>query len=172
MIYVSITTIKPRSIDKKEEITKSLNKQFEEYINILVEKRKSESINIDNINEEIEQLEKRLNKEWIKEHIINLYRIERLQTFPAYIRSAQYVFELLKSEGFDAEIINVPADGKTVYPMLRLASDTDDTYQPYAKTNKELTEAIGDLSGTGVTGDTIAAQIKALNDAIATVINA
>ena len=64
------------------------------------------------------------------------------------------------------------ADGKTVYPMLRLASDTDDTYQPYAKTNKELTEAIGDLSGTGVTGDTIAAQIKALNDAIATVINA
>lgn len=29
---------------------------------------------------------------------------------------------------------------KTVYPMLRLASDPDDTYQPYAMTNKELTE--------------------------------
>lgn len=27
------------------------------------------------------------------------------------------------------------------YPMLRLASDTDDTYQPYAKTNKELTKS-------------------------------
>lgn len=37
--------------------------------------------------------------------------------------------------------------GKTVNniifkPMLRLASDTDNTYQPYAKTNKELTDAI------------------------------
>lgn len=28
----------------------------------------------------------------------------------------------------------------TVYPMLRLASDTDATYQPYAKTNKQLSE--------------------------------
>lgn len=27
-------------------------------------------------------------------------------------------------------------------PMLRLASDTDDTYQPYAKTNRELTDEI------------------------------
>lgn len=32
------------------------------------------------------------------------------------------------------------ADGKTVYPMLRLAADTDDTYRPYAKTNRQLTE--------------------------------
>lgn len=29
----------------------------------------------------------------------------------------------------------------TIKPMLRLASDTDDTYQPYAKTNRELTES-------------------------------
>lgn len=28
----------------------------------------------------------------------------------------------------------------TVYPMIRLASITDDTYEPYAKTNQELTE--------------------------------
>ena len=60
----------------------------------------------------------------------------------------------------------------TVKVMLVYASDTDNTYQPYAKTNKQLTETIGDLSGTGVTGDTVADQIKALNDAIATVINA
>lgn len=32
----------------------------------------------------------------------------------------------------------VPTD-TVVYPMLRLASDTDSTYQPYAKTNQELT---------------------------------
>ena len=30
----------------------------------------------------------------------------------------------------------------TVYPMLRLASDTDDTYAPYAMTNKELTDLV------------------------------
>ena len=29
-----------------------------------------------------------------------------------------------------------------LYPMLRLASDPDDTYTPYAKTNKELTEDV------------------------------
>ena len=28
----------------------------------------------------------------------------------------------------------------TVYPMIRLATDTDPTYQPYAKTNRQLTE--------------------------------
>ena len=60
----------------------------------------------------------------------------------------------------------------TIKPMLRLASDTDNTYQPYAKTNRQLTEVIGDLAATGVTGDTVAAQIKALKDAIATVTNA
>ena len=31
-------------------------------------------------------------------------------------------------------------DNVTIYPMLRLASDTDSTYQPYAMTNRELTE--------------------------------
>lgn len=33
-------------------------------------------------------------------------------------------------------------DNVTVYPMLRLASDPDDTYVPYAMTNKELTESV------------------------------
>lgn len=31
-------------------------------------------------------------------------------------------------------------DNLTFYPMLRLASDPDDTYQPYAMTNRELTD--------------------------------
>ena len=31
----------------------------------------------------------------------------------------------------------------TFYPMLRLASDIDDTYQPYAMTNKKLTDSLG-----------------------------
>jgi len=32
-------------------------------------------------------------------------------------------------------------NGVTVYPMLRLATDPDDTYVPYAMTNKELTDS-------------------------------
>lgn len=51
-------------------------------------------------------------------------------------------------------------------PMLRLAEDTDDTYQPYAKTNKQLTEEIGDLSQTGLAGDSVAAQLATANTAI------
>ena len=44
-------------------------------------------------------------------------------------------------------------DGKTSYPMLRLASDPDDTYAPYAMTNKELTDAKQDklTAGTNIT---------------------
>ena len=34
----------------------------------------------------------------------------------------------------------------TVYPMLRLATDSDNTYQPYAKTNKELTDDVTSLN--------------------------
>lgn len=37
---------------------------------------------------------------------------------------------------------SILGDGVTLKPMLRLASDTDNTYQPYAKTNKQLTDAI------------------------------
>ena len=33
----------------------------------------------------------------------------------------------------------------TLYPMLRLASDPDDTYQPHAMTNRELTEKVNTL---------------------------
>lgn len=33
-------------------------------------------------------------------------------------------------------------DGITIYPMLRSANDTDKTYRPYAKTNKQLTDEI------------------------------
>lgn len=56
-----------------------------------------------------------LNTEYLNEHVLNLYRISRKQTFPAYHREAQYAYDLLKKEGFDAEIIHFPADGKTAY---------------------------------------------------------
>ena len=46
-------------------------------------------------------------------HVLNLYHIARKQTFPAYHAEAQYACDLLKKEGFDAQIIHFPADGKT-----------------------------------------------------------
>ena len=56
-----------------------------------------------------------LDTEYLNEHVLNLYRIARKQTFPAYHKEAQYAYDLLKQEGFDAEIIHFPADGKTAY---------------------------------------------------------
>ena len=41
----------------------------------------------------------------------------------------------------DSEIDNV-----TLYPMLRFADDQDDTWQPYAPTNRKLNELIDDVS--------------------------
>lgn len=38
-----------------------------------------------------------------------------------------------------AVFTGVTVDNLTFYPMLRLASDTDNTFQPYAKTNQQLT---------------------------------
>lgn len=43
-----------------------------------------------------------------------------------------------------------------IYPMVRLVSDTDPTYAPYAMTNKELTDGVNNrlpLSGGTITGD-------------------
>ena len=65
-------------------------------------------------------------------------------------------------------LTGVIADNVTVYPMIRLASDTDSTWQPYAMTNKELTDKVGEIEsetpyvtpemfgakGDGVTDDT------------------
>lgn len=39
---------------------------------------------------------------------------------------------------------NKSVSNVVAYPMIRLATDTDDTYAPYAMTNKELTDAVGD----------------------------
>ena len=39
-----------------------------------------------------------------------------------------------------------------IYPMLRLASDPDDTYQPYAMTNRELTEKVTVIQ-SGISSD-------------------
>lgn len=56
-----------------------------------------------------------LDLDWLTEHTKNLYRFERRQTFPAYAQAAKYAYDLLKQEGFDAEILETPADGRTTY---------------------------------------------------------
>lgn len=66
-----------------------------------------------------------------------------------------YCFDVIRVMVFEG----YTANNLTFKPMLRLASDTDNTYQPYAKTNRQLTEAIGDLSQTGLTGDSVAEQL-------------
>lgn len=48
-----------------------------------------------------------------------------------------------------------------LYPMLRLASDTDDTYEPYAKTNKQLTDDVA-TNTEAITANTSA--IEAITD--------
>lgn len=37
---------------------------------------------------------------------------------------------------------NISFDHKVIYPMMRYAEDTDETWQPYAMTNKELTDVV------------------------------
>ena len=61
------------------------------------------------------QFEKLYDKAWLKEHILNLYNIEKYQTSPAHIKAAEYVYNLLCNEGFESELVNIPADGKTSY---------------------------------------------------------
>jgi hypothetical protein len=48
-----------------------------------------------------------------------------------------------KTLAFNIEVQTTQSpSGVKIYPMIRLASDNDATYQPYAKTNRELTEAV------------------------------
>jgi len=49
----------------------------------------------------------------------------------------------------------------TLKPMLRLASDTDGTYQPYAKTNKQLTDDVALLESGKADTDMVAADFNA-----------
>lgn len=68
----------------------------------------------------IREFENRFNKSWMREHIISLYKLEYPQTFPAYQAAAKYVYDLLVKEGFEAELVDIPADGKSVYQDVRM----------------------------------------------------
>lgn len=55
------------------------------------------------------------DRAWLSENILNLYHIERKQTFPAWQQATEYARDLLAREGFEPEFIPFRADGKTVY---------------------------------------------------------
>ena len=82
--------------------------------------------------------------------------------YQIYIRtSAGYLHEygdsivIPQGTSFIEELSILVSSGQTVSnivfkPMLRLATDTDDTYVPYAMTNRELTEKVDDLHYYGI----------------------
>lgn len=68
----------------------------------------------------------------------------------SYVYDSPVEVEVSPSNPTNAGIViksGVTVDNVTFYPMIRLATDTDPTYQPYAKTNKELTKDVNGLSG-------------------------
>ncbi len=55
------------------------------------------------------------DEKWFLEHTLNIYRHERKQTYPGIKKAARYIYDLLVKEGFAAEYLEFPADGKTCY---------------------------------------------------------
>ena len=60
---------------------------------------------------------------------------EDVFAFPANINMNNFNFSIHVNNG-------VTVNNETIYPMMILASDPDDTYVPYAMTNRELTEEL------------------------------
>ena len=63
-------------------------------------------------------------------------------TNSSYIEATEVQIPAGTIYGFGLRVLNgyeIPVGGITFKPMIRFASDSDDTYQPYVKTNKELT---------------------------------
>ena len=68
--------------------------------------------------------------------------------------------------GFGLRVVNgyeIPEGGITFKPMLRFASDTDATYQPYVKTNKELTAENGALTNAFTKQSTVNGAVNELD---------
>ena len=72
------------------------------------------------MNRYISAFKERFDREWFRKHIIALYRLERGQKSPCYQAAAAYVRDLMLAEGIEAELIDIPADGVTVYQDKRM----------------------------------------------------
>ena len=92
-------------------------------------------------------------------------------TNSSYIEATEVQIPAGTIYGFGLRVLNgyeIPVGGITFKPMIRFASDSDDTYQPYVKTNKELTaenEALTNkLNNEIVTRSALGAKNYAKND--------
>lgn len=63
---------------------------------------------------------------------------ENAFAFPANINMNNFNFSIHVDNG-------ATVNNETIYPMMILASDPDDTYVPYAMTNREITDAVNTL---------------------------
>ena len=63
----------------------------------------------------LKTLEEMFDRDWFTEHTLNLYRMERKQTFPGSQAAAESLCRLLRDNGFQPEYLEFPADGKTAY---------------------------------------------------------
>ena len=75
-----------------------------------------------------ERFIQQIDPEELKRHTIELNRIEQGQTFTAYRKAAEYVLNLIRESGIpNGEIIDFPADGKTVYQDKKMPLAWDAT---------------------------------------------
>lgn len=58
-----------------------------------------------------------------------------------------------------------------IKPMIRLASIKDDTYVPYAKTNKEITDELGSTDISSIGNGTVTGGISSLNSALTNLVH-
>lgn len=56
-----------------------------------------------------------ISEAFLRKHNMNIMQLELPQTTPANHRAADYMYELLKENGIDAERLNFVSDGETVY---------------------------------------------------------
>ena len=86
----------------------------------------------------VETFKNSINAEFLKKHTVALMERELPQTTPAICDAANYIYELLKDNGFDAELVKFNSDGETVcydsiipmawdvsYAKLSVVSDWD-----------------------------------------------
>ena len=88
--------------------------------------------------------ESMFDEKWFLEHTLNIYRHEKKQTYPGIEKAARYIYNLLCEEGFDAEYLEFPADGKTCYQDKCMAIGWD-----VNKMSLELTLCCGRVEQQG-----------------------
>lgn len=67
----------------------------------------------------MKEIYKTADGRWLVERSKELMEQEWPQTFSAYHNAAEYTYDLLVKNGFDAEMLRFPADGETVYLDMR-----------------------------------------------------